>query len=224
MVWLGYPSLVDPADAPALAAAIESTTVVGLDGHPDDMDPLLPHLTRVGETERFRRMVARADQCGWSPSGPDTRLATPLDADALDQLFAGYEVRLATGTRYRRRYLQECISNHGAIVHVGDTGIDGALLTGGLTPEFLVFEHLRVAPQSRGQGISWSLVSRVVEIAEAYGVGLLGSIVKDNPMSVPEEQGSMETQVSVNLRLPDRLPGERRARRLAMRASRRLSA
>lgn len=222
MIWQGYPNLVDPADAQTLAKAIEATAVVGLDGHPDDIDPLLPHMTRVGEADRFRRIVTPADQCEWEPSGDDTRVATPLDLDALDDLFTGYEVRFATGRRTRRRYLDKCVSNHGAVVHVGAGGIDGAALTGGLTPAFLVFDHLRVAPQSRGQGISWALVSKVVEIAQAYGVGLLGSIVKDNPMSVPEQQGWMELQASVNLRLVDRVPGERRARRMALRLSRRI--
>lgn len=222
MVWVGYPNLLDPGDAPSLAAAIEATPVIGLDGHPEDMDPLLAHMTRVGEVDRFARMVAPAEQCGWSSSGPETRMATPLDLHALEELFDDYEVLFVTGRRSRTRHLMECISNHGAIVHVGDRGIDGALLTGGLTPGYLVFDHLRVAPQSRGRGISWALVSRVVEIAQAYGVGLLGSIVRENPMSLPEDQGWMETQVSANLGLLDRLPMERRARRLALKASRRL--
>lgn len=224
MIWRGYPSLVDPADAQRLAAAVEATAVVSLDGHPDDVDPLLPHMTRVGEVDRFHRMVTPAGQCGWAPSTAATRLATPLDIDALDRLFDGYEVRFLGGARWRRRHLQKCVASHGAVVHVGEMGIDGAALTGGLTPAYLVFEHLRVAPQSRGRGISWALVSKVVEIAQAYGVGLLGSIVKGNPMSIPAEQGWIELQTSVNLRLPDRVPGERRFRRLAIRLSNHLGA
>lgn len=222
MIWLGYPNLIDPADAAALAGAIDATPVVRLEGHPADLEPLLEHITRVGDVERFPRMVSPAERCVFTPSGPETRMATPLDLGALEDLFAGYEVQFINGTRSRRQYLHKCISNHGAIVHTGAQGINGAALTGGLTPEFLVLEHLRVAPTSRGQGISWALVSRVVEIAQAYGVGLLASIAQSNPMSMPEEQCQMETQVSVNLRLPDRVPGDRRGRRLALRVARRV--
>ncbi len=196
--------------------------MVGLDGHPDDMDPLLAHMGRVGEVERFHRMVVPAEQCGWSSSGPETRVATPLDLPALEALFSDYEVQFVKGARSKLRYLQRCISNHGAIVHTSGASIDGAVLTGGLTPAYLVFDHLRVAPRSRGRGISWALVSRVVEIAQAYGVGMLGSIVQGNPMSMPEGQGSMETQVSANLRFPDRFPGERRSRRFTTKVTRRL--
>lgn len=220
MIWRGYPVLVDEADAQALASVIEATPVVSLDGHPDDVDPLVPYMTRVGETARFRSVLAPADQLSWAPSGPTTRVATPLDLDALDDLFADYEVRFISGARSRRRYLQRCIARQGAVVHEGHHGIDGAALTSGMTPRFLVFDHIRVAPRSRGQQISWALVSRIVEIAQAYGVGLcIGSVAQDNPMSMPEQQGWMQVHASANLRLRDRVPGERPIRRLALRLS-----
>lgn len=223
MIWRGYPNLIDPADAHALATAIEATAVVSLDGHPDDVDPLLAHMTRVGEVDRFRSIVAPAEQCSWEPAGPTTRVATPLDLDALEDLYAGYEVRFITDARSRRRYLRRCVSRQGAVVHEGSEGIDGAALTGGVTPGFLVFDHIRVSPRARGRGISWALVSRVVEMARAYGVGVhVGSVARDNPMSMPEQHGWLQVQTSVNLRLRDRVPGERRARRFALRVSHRL--
>lgn len=224
LVWLGYPVLCDPGDASALAEVIERTPVIGLDGQPEDIDPLLPHLERVGETTRFRRMVVPAQECGWEPSAPGTRMATPVDIDSLVELFEGYEVRFVSGSRSRRRLLERSIASHAVIVHDRGDGIDGALLTGGLTPGYLVLEHARVAPDARGQGISWTLISKVVEIAQAYGVGLMGSMSHDNPMSPPEDRGPIEAQVSVNLRLPDRVPAERSVRRLALRVSRRMLA
>lgn len=221
LVWLGYPRLADPRDAPGLARAIEATPVVGLDGHPEDVDPLLEHMQRAGETEHFVRVVTPAEQCGWAPSGSETRLATILDLDALEAVFAGYEVVFVSGKRARRAYLRRCIQQRGAVVHDGERGVDAAVLTSGPTPNFMILEHLRVMPEARGQGISWMLVSRVVEMAQAYGVGLLGSVVEGNPMSIPQDQGWLEQQTSVNLRLPDRFPGERRFRRTAHRLARR---
>ncbi|MCZ7629259.1 MAG: GNAT family N-acetyltransferase [Microthrixaceae bacterium] len=206
-IWRGYPNLVDPAERPALAQAVERVSAVSLDGHPDDVEPLLAHMERIGEVARFPSIVSPADECRWDPSDPSTRVATPLDVGALDELYADYEIRFITGTRARRKYIQRCVTGHGAVVHDGPDGIDGAALTAGLTPQYLLLEHVRVAPGARGRGISWALVARVVEIALAYGVGVrVGSVSRENPMSLPDEQGWVETQASVNLRLRQRVP------------------
>ena len=222
MSWLGYPLLLDQRDAPELAHRIDRSPAIGLDGHPDDVEPLLAHMTRVGEVDRFRRMVVPAEECGWDASDPSTRIATALDLDELDLLFEDYEVRFVNSAGARRHRLSLAVSRHAVVVHDGPDGIDAAGLTGGLTPGYLVLDQLRVATHARGQGLSWKVVARIVETAQAYGVGLLGSIVHDNPMTMPEDQGWMEQQLSVNLRLNDRLPGERRFRREALRVRRSL--
>ncbi|MEZ5268139.1 MAG: hypothetical protein R2789_06085 [Microthrixaceae bacterium] len=219
MSWLGYPLLLDQRDAPELARRIDRSPAIGLDGHPDDVEPLLAHMTRVGEVDRFRRMVVPAEQCGWDASDPSTRIATALDLDELDLLFEDYEVRFVNSAGARRHRLGLAVSRHAVVVHDGPDGIDAAGLTGGLTPGYLVLDQLRVATHARGQGLR--LEGRRPDSGDrtAYGVGLLGSIVHDNPMTMPEDQGWMEQQLSVNLRLNDRLPGERRFRREALRAA-----
>ncbi|MFV0317522.1 MAG: hypothetical protein ACK5O2_11265 [Microthrixaceae bacterium] len=220
MVWIGYPQLFDPLDAPALARLIDRSPAVGLEGHPDDVEPLLDHLVRTGEVGRFRRMVASREECGWTAADDSTRVAAMVDVPAVVSLFEDYEVRFVASATRRARYLERAVQRHSVLVHGPVGSVDAAAITGGVTPGYLVFEHLRVADHARGRGISWKLVYRLVEIAQAYGVGLLGSATDANPMTMPTDRGRMETQVSVNLRLPDRWPGERRIRRNALRVVR----
>jgi hypothetical protein len=223
-VWVAYPLLGDPADAAAIAAAIDRSPALGIDGHPDDVDPVVACSTRAGPVHRFRRVVIPASDVEWPPPDERTRLATMLDLPALEALFCDYEVGFGRTSSARRRHLVDSIRRGSAIVghreHPCAPGgaIEGAAVSEGRTPGYEVWSHLRVAPAARRSGLAWDLGARGLCMLKAAGLGFTATISDENPMPIPPELGWVEVQCSVDLSLPDRVPGERALRRQLLRA------
>ncbi len=218
-LWIGYPVLTNRSDAAGLATEINRSAVIGLDGAPEDIEPLRPHLDRVGASSTFRRIVVPAKEIAWGPRDESTRLATPLDLPALEALFEDYELVFAPTARRRRRMLVSAIARMGLIVHMGRRGIDGAVLAEGCSPAYIIWGHMRVDPKARGEGISWLLIAHVAELCLAAGLGYMGTVSDQNPMTLPTDLGWIDQQVSLDMSLPDRWPGERPLRRALWRAS-----
>jgi len=215
--WVAHPLLADdPAaratDAPAVAAWIDRSPAVGVDGDSPDVDALLPHLTRAGDVMRFRKFVVPPQLVDWPPPDPRTRMASVTDLDELDALFGDYEVAMGRTQRIRRKVLRDAIARLGVIAVGAPGDIVAACVSEGATPTYLIWSHARVLPEHRGEGLSWALISRIAALFNATGLGTMMTLTDDNPVPVPEELGWVEQQCSVNLSLPDRVPGERAAR------------
>ena len=60
------------------------------------------------------------------------------------------------------------------------------------------------------------MVSRAAAIYRATGLGAISTLSDSNPMTLPEDVGTIDEQVSLNLSLPDRFPGERAGAPLAL--------
>lgn len=221
---LAFPRLCDPSDAAAMAACIDRSSAVAVDGSARDVGPLLEHLERPYEAHRFRRMVVPAsDEYEWAPPDPATRMATVLDLDALVELFEDYEIVFGRTPRDRRRQLADSIRRLRVIVATGTGGdVVAAMVALGVTPGYIVWSHGRVHPDARGTGRSWALVSRAAAIYRATGLGAISTLSDSNPMTLPEGVGTIDEQLSLNLSLPDRFPGEREVRRSLWRARRSL--
>ena len=223
-VWVAYPVLAHPDDAAAIARVIDRSPALGIDGHPDDVEPVVVHCTRAGPVHRFRRVVIPANDLEWPPPDERTRLATMLDLPALEALFADYEVGFGRTSSARRRHLVDSIRRGSAIVghrvHPCAPGgeIEGAAVSEGRTPGYEVWSHLRVAPAARRSGLAWDLGARGLFMLKAAGLGFTATVSDENPMPIPPELGWVEVQCSVDLSLPDRVPGERAVRRQLLRA------
>lgn len=223
--WIAYPLLGSPEDAPELAAAIDRSTAIGVDGSPGDVEPLIPYLRRAGELHRFRNVVAAPGQ-EFTPPTPDprTRLATRLDLPALYELFDGYEVAFARHRRARHRALTAAVERMGAIVIDGPGRLDAAAVSEGFTPNYLVWSHLRVHPDARERGLQSAIRTRMLGLLAVNGLGVMVTLSDSNRVTVPEDVAGVEVLCALNMSLPDRLPGEAWVRRQAWRVGRRLDA
>lgn len=218
--WVAYPLLGHAADAPEVANLIDRSVAIAVDGLPDDVEPLVPHLRRAGELHRFRNVVVPYSELVPPPPDPRTRWATRLDVPALEALFDHYEVAFARGRRARRAVLDDAVRRMAVIVIDGPGRLDAAMVSEGFTPRYQVWSHGRVHPDARGQGLSWVLVSRAGSLFAATGLGVTATVADSNPMTLPTDVGRVDRMVALNLSLPDRFPAERQIRRQLWRLGR----
>jgi GNAT superfamily N-acetyltransferase len=218
-LWVAYPVLGHAADAAALAQRIDRSPALAVQGPTTEVEPLVPHLRRVTDQRTLRRIVVPMP-IEWEPPSPGTRLATALDLDALFTLYDGYEVPFGRTRRAMVRLLRHAVDRSWVIVVDGDSGLDAAMVAVSRTPRFVEWAALTVRPAARGQRLSWALVARAAALNNASGLGFVAIMGPRNPMTLPEGLGTVDAISEVDLWLPDRIPGERRLRRLWFRFDR----
>ena len=211
-VWLAYPVLGDPADAAELAHRIDRSPALAVQGVTGDVAPLVPHLRRVIDEHELRRIVVPTP-IDWEPPSPATRLAGPLDIDALSELYDGYEVPFGRTRRAMERFLRDAVETRWVVVAGEPDRLDAAMVAVARTPRFVEWSALTVRPSARGRRLSWALVSRAVALNNASGLGFVAIMGPRNPMTLPDGFGAIDTITEVDLWLPDRVRGERRLRR-----------
>jgi GNAT superfamily N-acetyltransferase len=210
---VGYPLLAAESDAEPLAAAVNRAAVSSLAGGAADVAPLVPHLARVLGVATMRRIVVPWQPIDWEPPGAATRVATTLDLDALVDLYTGYELPFSRTTRGMRRLLQEAVRSFSAIVLDGDGQLDGAVIAASRTPQFIEWSHLTVRPHARGKGYSWQLMARAIALNLASGLGLVAVAGSGNQMTFPDGLGTVDDFMVVDVKPPQRVPGEELLRR-----------
>jgi hypothetical protein len=212
-VWVAYPVLADAADAPELADGIDRSPAIAVEGATPDVEPLLAHLRRTGAARAMRRITVPWQPVDWDSPGPSTRMATTLDLTALYELYEGFELTFGRTTRGLHRALNDAVRQCGVIVLDGDGRLDGAVIAASRTPTFIEWSHLTVRPEARRHGASWTLMARAIAINLATGLGLVAVIGPGNPMTLPDGLGTVDSVTEIQLRLPQRIRGERRLRR-----------
>jgi hypothetical protein len=225
--WSGYPVLADPTDAPELARAIDRSCAVRLHGWSEMVQPVGRLLERGGSPPLLLDMVAFPFQEVEDFGEPDetTRMATPFDVDRLVELFDGYEISLGRTTAALRRILDDAVRRMWVVTSLDGDDIVGAMLINGFTPKYVVWGHMSVAPHARGQGRSWSMILRVGQLQRGYGLGFVGVTADTNPMKTPPTYPDVVdegTFMGLDLSLPDRVPGERAARKVVWRVDRKV--
>jgi GNAT superfamily N-acetyltransferase len=219
-VWVAYPLLASEDDAEGLAAALNRAPVVSIAGGPRDVEPLLPRLPRVLRVGTMRRISVPWQPVEWEPPGAATRMATALDLEALYDLYTGYELPFARTTRAMRALLREAVRSFSTIVLDGDSRLDGAVIAASKTPRFIEWSHLTVRPEARGKGYAWQLMARAIALNLASGLGLVAVAGSGNQMTFPEGLGTVDEMTVVDLRPPQRVPGEEVLRRAWYRVDR----
>src|SRR5439155_17658682 len=114
-LWLAYPVLGHPDDAAALARRVDRSPALAVQGPATEVEPLVPHLRRVTDQRTLRRIVVPMPT-DWEPPSPATRLATPLDLDALYALYDGYEMPFSRTRRAMVRFLRGAVERSWVIV------------------------------------------------------------------------------------------------------------
>ena len=224
--WTAYPVLTSVADAEELARAIDRSPATQVEGDADLVAELVPHIRRAGPS-RVSEKISVPYQTVEDFPEPDesTRMATYFDLPQLVEIFAGFELRLGARTVGAvRRTLADAVKRMWVVVSVDtddETRVRGAMTMGGFTPKYGFWEHMSVPPGSRGQGRSWAMAIRAVNIHRGTGLGFIGVLADTNPMKTPpigpdaiEHIERIEDHfMSLALQMPDRVPGERKLRR-----------
>jgi len=214
-VWVASPFLGTDDDAPGLAAALNRAPVVSIAGGTADVGPLILHLARVERVSTMRRITVPWQPLDWEPPTADTRVATPLDLEALYDLYTGYELPFARTTRSMRALLRDAVHRFSTIVLDGEGRLDGAVIAASRTPKFIEWSHLTVRPEARGRGYAWQLMARAIALNVASGLGLISVAGSGNRMTFPDGLGTVDEVTVVEVRPPQRVLGEdllRRAR------------
>ena len=211
--WVAYPFLAADGDAEPLAAALNRAPVVSIVGGSADIHPLVPHLARVTRIGTLRRISVPWQPVDWEPPSEKTRLATGLDLDALYDLYTGYELPFARTTRGMRALLRDAVRSTSTIVLDGDGRLDGAVIAASRTPKFIEWSHLTVRPDARGRGYAWQLMARAIALNLASGLGVVSVAGSANQMTFPEGLGTVDEVTVVDVKPPQRLPGEDLLRR-----------
>jgi GNAT superfamily N-acetyltransferase len=219
-VWVAYPFLAAEDDAESLAARLSRVPVVSIAGGADDTRPLLPHLARVTRVGTMRRLVVPWQPVEWEPPTAATRFATALDLEALYELYAGYELPFARTTRGMRGLIRDAVRTFSTIVIDGDGRLEGAVIAASRTPKFIEWSHLTVRPEARGKGYSWQLMARAIALNLASGLGVVAVAGSGNQMTFPEELGTVDDVTVVDVKPPQRVPGEDLLRRAWFRLDR----
>jgi GNAT superfamily N-acetyltransferase len=213
-VWLAYPVLGHADDAADLGHAIDRSPALAVQGVAADVEPLHPYLRRVIDQRTLRRIVVPTP-IDWEPPSSATRLASPLDIEALADLYDGYEVPFGRTRRAMVHFLRQAVERSWVVVAGdGPGGLDAAIVAVSRTPRFIEWSALTVRPAARGRRLSWALVSRAVALNNATGLGFVAIMGPRNPMTLPDGFGTIDAISEIDLWLPDRFRGERRLRRL----------
>jgi GNAT superfamily N-acetyltransferase len=207
-VWVAYPFLASDDDAQTLAGSLERAPVTAIAGGSGDVRPLLPHLHRVLRIATLRRISVPWQPVDWEAPSEKTRLATSLDLEALYDLYTGYELPIARTTRGMRALLRDAVRSTSTIVLDGEGRLDGAVIAASRTPKFIEWSHLTVRPEVRGRGYAWQLMARAIALNLASGLGLVSVAGSGNQMTFPEGLGTVDEVTVVDVRPPQRLPGE----------------
>jgi GNAT superfamily N-acetyltransferase len=211
--WVAYPFLAAEGDGEPLAAALARAPVVSIVGASADIHPLVPHLARVTRTSAMRRISVPWQPVDWEAPSEKTRLATGLDLEALYDLYTGYELPFARTTRGMRALLRDAVRSASTIVLDGDDRLDGAVIAASRTPKFIEWSHLTVRPEARGRGYAWQLMARAIALNVASGLGLVSVAGRGNQMTFPDGLGTVDEVTVVDVKPPQRLPGEDLLRR-----------
>jgi GNAT superfamily N-acetyltransferase len=211
--WVAYPYLASVGDAAPLAAALNRAPVVAIAGASPDVAPLLPYLARVVRTGTMRRISVPWQPVDWEAPSERTRVATALDLPALYDLYTGYELPFARTTRGMRALLRDAVRSFSTIVLDGDGRLDGAVIAASRTPKFIEWSYLTVRPEARGRGYAWQLMARAIALNVASGLGLVSVAGSGNLMTFPEGLGTVDEVTLVDVKPPQRVPGEELLRR-----------
>ena len=230
--WLAFPLLVHPDAVAPVATAIERSPAWMVLGTRPDVEPLLPHLTRV--LRRTDLDLAAVDLAGIDDRGVRadrrTRFARPDDLDGLVALYASYELDYLPSMRTLRRDLERDISRGRVLLLEDDGVVAGAYRIEAATDRVEFWSHQTIAPSHRGRRLGTELVVR--SLLHTRSLGMVQAYARhptnptprgdpDDPNPVLDFQRDVLIQVRLRQRFPrldrvrvltQRLDGRRRRR------------
>ena len=221
--WSALPVVLDGAAARPLAAWVDRSAAWEVVGGTSDVAPLVAHLRRrAGATIEMPLVGASTPVDPLEPVDRRTRLATVGDLDALVSLYARYELDLVPTRRRLRTFLADALTHRPVVVAEAGGQIVGAARCDGRSRRFAFWSGLTVAPEHRGERLSWAIAMRAMEVSAAAGLAVQAAIFPSNPWRVADkatgrEEYSEHAWLEVPLRPPLRFRGQARLRRLTER-------
>lgn len=200
--WVAYAIVLDPAAAPALGAFVDRSMARVVEGFTADVEMLRPFLGRWRQQQEVRAATLPPG-FDWPPPSVRTRSALPSDLARLTELAWLYAPHSIRWRRSLARRVRLGIDEGAVVVEVGDPPvIAGYAVIETRTPDYDQWAHAVVAPEFRGQGLSWELVAAALATTASRGVGALTSLIATNPMTTPEDARMPEPYQIVSLSKP----------------------